>query len=276
MTVSKTIQASFLILDSSLLVIDAKDKSLQGKSFIELCVQPDADLFERLLSLPKHSYKQYHLTLSLEKNTPQRFLVMVRKGKEKFTVSLINLEPIYQLHEDIALFREVAYVDNLTGALNRHGYYASLFDLFKSSEQFGYNIGIIFVDVDNMKEMNTRYGYLGGDEQIVEVASVLKKTLRKNDVLARVGGDEYLAILPMRSTDKHLLEQIAKRILQNIKENKVMKTTVSLGLYFMKAEEITTLLRKRDTKKAWELYLQKVDSQLQKAKNSGKNTYKIL
>lgn len=90
-----------------------------------------------------------------------------------------------------------AATDPLTGLLNRAGFAAAAADAKegrKSSPMW-----LIAIDIDHFKEINDRFGHQKGDEALVQVAEVLRTTLREDDVLARTGGDEFIALLPARS-----------------------------------------------------------------------------
>lgn len=201
----------------------------------------------------------------------KRYLVIIRRGHFQIIVVFIELEQIYQLMENVALYRQFAFIDNLTGALTRHGYWNELFDTLKFADKAGDNIGIIFIDVDNLKKMNVVLGYKGGDLQIAEVANSVRKALRKNDLLVRIGGDEFLAILPMRTNRPELLKVITNRILENVRKNTLLQTTVSLGADFISNEKISKTLEQDDIKAEWEKYLEVVDYKLKEAKGTGKN-----
>lgn len=97
--------------------------------------------------------------------------------------------------------------DQLTGLYNRTFFEAEILRLNNSRE---YPITVISADVDNLKLFNDTLGHDRGDELLKACAAVLKQALRKSDILARVGGDEFAAILPR--TDEKTGAEIAKRI----------------------------------------------------------------
>lgn len=202
---------------------------------------------------------------------PKRYAMVARRGSTKFIFVLIELEPVYELMENVALYRKYAFTDNLTGALTRHGYWNELFELLHYAEKAGHNMGVVFADIDNLKRMNSDYGYKEGDAQIAEVSKTLKQVLRKQDLLVRLGGDEFLALMPMRSSDTSQLEKIANRILLAVRRNKNLKTTVSIGLQFVSTNSISKILNSKDAKRAWDAHLDVVDKKIQIAKTTGKN-----
>jgi GGDEF domain-containing protein len=86
----------------------------------------------------------------------------------------------------------------------------------------------------------------------------------------RLGGDEFLALMPMRASDPLQLEKIANRMLVATRRNKELKTTISIGLQFITTEAITKILNSKDVKRAWDTYLDIVDEKIRIAKKRGK------
>jgi diguanylate cyclase (GGDEF)-like protein len=97
------------------------------------------------------------------------------------------------------LYRETeqaAHTDALTGLLNRRAFDTQLELELRRARRLGYPVGLLMMDVDEFKRVNDRYGHLVGDETLRRVAAVLAGGLRRTDVVARVGGEEFAAILP--------------------------------------------------------------------------------
>ena len=84
----------------------------------------------------------------------------------------------------------------LTGLYNR-GYYEEEIKRLSTGRQFP--VGVIMMDIDGLKVINDKYGHASGDELLKSFASVLHKEFRSNDVVARIGGDEFSVLLPLSS-----------------------------------------------------------------------------
>lgn len=123
----------------------------------------------------------------------------------------------------------LSYHDNLTGLKNRNFLDDELKRVLKSGE---YPITVISVDVNGLKLINDTLGHIAGDNLLIKCAQVLKDSLRSSDVLARVGGDEFVAIL--RQASEQDGEEVIKRIQANIiKHNEItphLPLSLSIGI----------------------------------------------
>jgi diguanylate cyclase (GGDEF)-like protein len=134
--------------------------------------------------------------------------------------------------ERIEYERELQYLsmhDQLTGIYNR-AYFEVELKRLESSRDFP--VTIISADLDGLKLINDTMGHDAGDRMLVNCAAVLKSALRKSDLLARVGGDEFAAILPR--TDRERGEKIIRRMRNKIagynSRNKDLPLGISLGV----------------------------------------------
>lgn len=123
----------------------------------------------------------------------------------------------------------LSFHDQLTGLYNRH-YFVNEIKRLEGSRE--YPIAIVSADLDGLKEINDTFGHGDGDQYLQNCASVLKEVLRSYDLLARVGGDEFVLVLPR--TNQAAGEEILKRIRQNIenynKMQEVLPLKISMGL----------------------------------------------
>ena len=156
-----------------------------------------------------------------------------------------------------------ANVDPLTGCLNRRTLYRSLTDeLLKTQDENTY-ISLLMLDIDHFKAINDNYGHEAGDKGLKELANILHGLTRKNDAVFRLGGEEFLIIMP--NTNKDEAKQAAERIKNAVNEHKVyyrnknISFTVSIGLL---THDGTISLQSS---------LKYVDDYLYEAKNSGRN-----
>jgi diguanylate cyclase (GGDEF)-like protein len=97
--------------------------------------------------------------------------------------------------------RAAALVDPLTGVANARAWRTAVAAEFDRSERVGHPVSVAFVDVDGLKELNDSDGHTAGDEAITAVAEALRAGVRAIDVVARVGGDEFVILLPDATED---------------------------------------------------------------------------
>jgi diguanylate cyclase (GGDEF)-like protein/PAS domain S-box-containing protein len=103
------------------------------------------------------------------------------------------------------LFSEVqrlAMVDDLTGVFNRNFFNSNVAIELGRTQRLGYPIGLLIVDLDELKQINDKFGHPAGDEALKKVAKALKDSLREADWVARVGGDEFAVVLPGCPSDR--------------------------------------------------------------------------
>ncbi len=85
--------------------------------------------------------------------------------------------------------------DGLTGLMNRAAFTTGLTREISRAQRRGTSVGVLFLDVDDFKDVNDRYGHLVGDGFLVHVAECLSQRLRGDDAAARIGGDEFIALV---------------------------------------------------------------------------------
>ncbi len=102
---------------------------------------------------------------------------------------------IVALRERIACLEQLVTTDELTGVLNRRGFEAELKRVLDLARRHGETGVLLFVDLDGFKRVNDVYGHAAGDAVLREVAALLKQNVRRSDVVARIGGDEFVVLL---------------------------------------------------------------------------------
>ena len=119
-------------------------------------------------------------------------------------------------HETMTELRQLALDDELTGLRNRRGFMLLGEQALKTADRAGSPLTLIFVDVNSMKVINDGLGHHEGDRALQDVAEVLRMTFRESDVIARVGGDEFCALI--RTTSHSSQQAPVERIEQNLNE----------------------------------------------------------
>ena len=166
------------------------------------------------------------------------------------------------MNESIDLLYETAIRDEKTGLYNNK-FFENILEMEMEKAQRGYQkLCLFMIDIDFFKKINDEHGHIKGDEFIKRLAFVLKKQLRKSDIAARFGGEEFFVLLP--ETDLEKAKKITSRIRASIKSDKVLSKygiTVSGGL---------TCYKEKDTPKS---FRERADKALYKAKETGRDKF---
>jgi diguanylate cyclase len=125
------------------------------------------------------------------------------------------------------------YKDGLTKLWNRRYLYVRLGDEIKKLKKKG-GLSLAIVDIDNFKSINDAHGHLFGDKVLTKIANTLQGHLRKNDIIARWGGEEFIIVLP--ETDAKGTKAVLERTRKVVEENDFgCRITISGGIAFTKA-----------------------------------------
>ncbi|MHC4713627.1 MAG: sensor domain-containing diguanylate cyclase [Planctomycetota bacterium] len=118
----------------------------------------------------------------------------------------------------------LAKTDSLTGLANRRLFEETLRKEIKRSQRGNLPVGILVMDIDNFKQVNDVLGHQKGDEVLIWAASVLTRSVRESDTVARWGGDEFIILLPQSGREECLA--VAERIRNNAL---IDKASIDLG-----------------------------------------------
>jgi len=138
---------------------------------------------------------------------------------------------ITELKEAEEMLRSMTFVDDLTGLYNRRGFMMLSHQQLKAAGRAGSRMLLLFADLDNMKWINDNMGHPEGDRALLSAATILRETFRESDIIARIGGDEFV-ILALE-TPEISLNSIAGRLQSHINfhnEKKVLPYHISLSI----------------------------------------------
>lgn len=177
-------------------------------------------------------------------------------------VVIIMIDDVTELEEQKQRLADMANRDFLTSLYNRRYFFEVSHPLFENAKRGSIRIALAMLDIDHFKRVNDTWGHSAGDAVIQKVSSILQTNLRKADILARFGGEEFCALLVCKNPDDaySVIDKIRLIVEQTtfVHEGKTIPVTISAGL--------TT--HPEDT---LELMIQKADDMLYKAKTSGRN-----
>jgi diguanylate cyclase (GGDEF)-like protein len=109
-------------------------------------------------------------------------------------------------------FKTLSFKDDLTDLYNRRGFFILAEQGLKTAQRMGKEMMLIYGDLDNLKGINDTFGHKEGDQALVDASRILKKSFRESDIIARIGGDEFV-ILAMNS-----LEASADKLINRFKQ----------------------------------------------------------
>ena len=174
---------------------------------------------------------------------------------------------INRLIREIELMRQLEHLsisDGLTGLYNRRHFDNKIIEEARRANRQKHDLYLALLDVDNLKELNDKYGHPAGDKLLATVGSILKSCIREDvDWPFRYGGDEFCVILSQVSQKQACMT--TERILEKFNDKKLPLTGLSIGL--------AKFIRNKDKKLPEDIatLVKRADNALYKAKNTGRN-----
>lgn len=248
-----------------------KDAIEEGRTIINNAVNPDEFDFTRgrnvksFLCAPLKVKDKTHGLVLIEHSIPDAFdddnVRLLEIITQQVSIAIDNASLYEQL-------QEYANTDGLTQVYNRIYFQKRLKEELERAEEKGYEVSVILYDIDDFKMFNDSYGHLFGDVILKSIAQTVKESVRKDDVVARFGGEEFIILLSHTGTEKayEKAEELRKQIASlTIEDNNVTASvTVSMG--------ISTFPALADTDAS---LISSADRALYEAKRSGKNCVRI-
>jgi len=247
------------------------EELLSKLSFIDLVAECDRprllDYHYRRMNTHDELPSQYEFSW-LHKNGEIRqvlnTITMIPQTQQSIA-SLIDITEQKRLEIEL---RTMATIDYLTGIYNRRTIMEIGNTEFERAKRYLQPLSVLMLDIDHFKLVNDRYGHAGGDQALCDMVNTCKESLRAHDILGRMGGEEFLVILPHTSVEETLI--VANRLRQNISDTIInyagssFAITVSIGL-----SEIGILDSTIETA------INRADHALYQAKQNGRNRVEL-
>ncbi len=172
-------------------------------------------------------------------------------------------EKIRKLQEELSELSETVRMDQLTGVLNRRGLDEAMVREIARAQRGGGQLSVALLDIDNFKSLNDTYGHNVGDTALQHLAKVIQTTVRPTDIVSRMGGEEFVILLPDTDLDAAVLTvQRLQRALTKqffMGNNEKLLITFSAGVALLKNDETEATV------------IHRADQSMYLAKRAGKN-----
>lgn len=253
-------------------------EELLGKFFSEILAPASSDLLNQELNMIIEDFGNLKTELEVIAKNGQRFWVEAqvsavndseRRGIKQFVTVAREITERKELEEKL---RFLAYHDSLTLLPNRRYLLERFEDIAHTADSSNSSIAILFIDGDNFKRINDVYGHDVGDEFIRKFGKALSSSLRDSDIIARIGGDEFVVILTKMSKNKIKRKKQIEQTIARIQ--KILRVGWTIGKnYFSPTSSIGVSCYPEDGTEI-SLLLDKADVALYYAKKiSGKDSY---
>jgi diguanylate cyclase (GGDEF)-like protein/PAS domain S-box-containing protein len=132
--------------------------------------------------------------------------------QKAMVLSVLDMSVVRDLYRQL---EQQAVTDSLTGLLNRRGFYQTVEGMLLRNEHAGKYLVVLYLDLDGFKHVNDSLGHDAGDQVLVWVAEQLKECLRPYDVLARMGGDEFVVVIDGLDFPEHAAK-VAEKLIERV------------------------------------------------------------
>jgi len=211
--------------------------------------------------LLENSHKHHKVKMNIEGKIYYFAVFVTLISEEKQHYSVIFSDVTHEEEQKQEL-EKLATRDALTGVYNRRYYTQTIEKEMYNAKRYEYDLSLIMLDIDYFKRVNDVHGHSVGDEVLIVYSKLIQSNLRSSDIFCRVGGEEFIIILP--HTNAQTAKKIAEKLRTSVAEaHKILDITMSFGVtQYIYGEDEHHL----DTR---------VDKALYKAKTSGRNRVEV-
>jgi len=219
---------------------------------------PNMDGIELTTELRKKYNKDTLAIIALSATDDDHALAeFIKSGANDFIRKPHSFEELnVRIHSNLDILdlfqktKDLANRDYLTGSYNRRYFFEASEAIIDKNYRKNENVAVATLDIDHFKNVNDTYGHDVGDIAIKEIVTVLDKSMRTSDLVARFGGEEFCILLENISLKD--TESLFEKIRLNFEENEIklkdmsLKYTVSLGVAYGKSDDINEMLKISD------------------------------
>ncbi len=248
-------------------------EEIKKKTFIELAPNLDpkklSQMCESLINKIRPMVS-FETTINRKDGSsyPAECKLQLVEPKKSHSEILVWVQDITERKQMENTIRQMAYYDSLTGLPNRNLLNDRLAVALANASRNNQKVAILFLDLDHFKTINDSLGHEAGDQLLQQVSLRIKKVLRKQDTIARMGGDEFIVLIP-GLTDTDHTARLAEKILDavtppmKIGDNELyIGCSIGISIFPDDGMEIKTLLKNSDLA-------------MYRAKEKGRNTFQL-
>jgi len=230
-------------------------QSARGEDAVSRCMEiireqmADPDAFTHLSRLSGPLQQELRL---LDKRT-LLFHAMPARQDHSFAGSIWYF---YDISEQVQLreqLHHLAFYDELTGLPNRRLFHDLLKHCLAGAQRNNGMVGVLFLDLDNFKQVNDAFGHAAGDRFLCNTATILRDCLREVDLLCRWGGDEFVLALPSINAQADA-EHVAEKLLRTVATSPALRNlsspkpslSIGISLFPRDGQGADTLVRQAD------------------------------
>lgn len=156
---------------------------------------------------------------------------------------IINIDKQKQLEEDL---KRLSITDELTGAFNRRHILSELEAQLLEHERYGHPFSLASIDIDSFKKINDTFGHLAGDAVLKTFADIVFQRIRKTDSFARIGGEEFIVLMPhTKLADAYSLAEDLRKALKAHSfvpaDGQKLEITISAGVVCCSEEKVSSI-----------------------------------
>ena len=154
-------------------------------------------------------------------------------------------------NNEMIRFKQLSEIDALTGLANRRAVESEVYAQLKKAENSGLIFTVFMIDVNSFKRINDLYGHDTGDAVLIKFANILKNQIRKDDIIGRWGGDEFIII--SMGTDKRTAQEVNTRFIELVfsvtmeNDNNTIPVSISSGFgTYQQSDTVDTIVKRAD------------------------------
>ncbi|EIK54203.1 response regulator/sensory box/GGDEF domain/EAL domain-containing protein [Stutzerimonas stutzeri TS44] len=255
-------------------MLHARVEDLQGTALLAHLAAPEVDVVWRESEFYEHwrrgaTYRLHEAQLYKSDGSTLPVALSsspLPRQQRSMVVIALDMSVVRNLHVQL---ETQAVTDSLTGLLNRRGFHQALESALARVDRNGKRMAILYIDLDGFKRINDSLGHDAGDEILCKVARLLETCMRPYDIIARMGGDEFTALLDSLDHPEDAA-RVAEKLIELISvRHRVEGTEVTLGASI-------GIAHFPDSGQSVDELLRSADMAMYEAKRAGRRQYRFF